>query len=217
MHLHFDIQHRFKDGFSLDVCCEYTGESLGLTGPSGSGKTSLISILAGIRRAQSQRIIFDKVTLASTDPKTHMPAEKRKTALCPQDPVLFSHMNVQKNLEFGLKYVENQLIESRETAELLQIQDILQQNVMHISGGQARRVALGRALLSHPRFLILDEPFTGLDISLKTDLRRVFKSVLQKFSIPFLLISHDPEDFENLCDHIIHLNQGRVSHISKLS
>ena len=144
--------------------------------------------------------------------KINHPPEKRKIGFVFQDGRLFPHLNVMHNLRYGVKS-KSDIVYFSEVTELLKITDILDKKVTEISGGQAQRVAIGRALLSKPEILVLDEPFSALDKGLRQHIIALLKPLLEKFQLPALIISHDLSDLLMLTDQLLIIDQGRcVAH-----
>ena len=165
------------------------GETAALLGPSGSGKSTLLKIVAGLEAPAQGAVRFAGQDI------THTPPERRGFALMFQDFALFPHLNVQDNVAFGL--VEQG---QRKAAARQQAQDMLarfglqthaQSRVWQLSGGEQQRVALARALITRPRVLLLDEPFSALDAALRQQLREEFAQRIAEFQMATILVTHD--------------------------
>ncbi|MBU3690008.1 MAG: ABC transporter [Acidimicrobiales bacterium mtb01] len=180
---------RIIDGVSLHVD---TGRTLAVCGPSGSGKTTLLRAIAGLVPVRSGAVEVDGADITST------PTHRRSIGLVFQDNQLFPHMNVARNIGYGLRVLgwDAGRIGQRvdELLERVQLGDRRDQDVATLSGGEAKRVALARALAPSPRVLLLDEPFTGLDRSLHDQLAVMVDRVLRDSGTTALLVSHDPAD-----------------------
>jgi thiamine transport system ATP-binding protein len=190
------------DRFSIDVD---QGEIVGLQGPSGSGKTTLLRVVAGLIKPDSGTVSLDGKEI------THVPTYLRGIGMVFQDNQLFPHMNVEKNIGFGLKMHQ---IEKNDRAQ--RISDVLElaglsgfntRDVHSLSGGEAKRVALARSLVVHPRVLLLDEPLTGLDRELHDQLANDIAGLLRKLSITTILVTHDQEEAEVISDRIEHIDR----------
>lgn len=168
------------------------GETVAILGPSGSGKSTLLKIAAGLESMDAGRVMFDGQDIS------HVPPERRRFALMFQDFALFPHLNVQDNVAFGL--VEQGLRRTDARAQacaLLERFDLLAQataRVVRLSGGEQQRVALARALITRPRVLLLDEPFSALDAELRLQLRTEFCQRIAEHSMASILVTHDESE-----------------------
>ncbi len=186
----------------------------GVFGASGAGKTSLLEIVAGLRRGARGRLAFgDQVWLDSTT-RRWVPPERRRIGYVPQDGLLFPHLNVRRNLLAGRRRAPDggrqPAAALAAVAELLELGPLLERSVATLSGGERQRVALGRALCSGPRLLLLDEPLASLDLPLRRRLLPLLRRVRDELTVPMLLVSHDPIEVQALCDDLIVLSEGRV-------
>jgi ABC-type Fe3+/spermidine/putrescine transport system ATPase subunit len=185
-----------------------SGEIVALLGPSGSGKSTLLAIVAGLQQPLGGSVWFDGRDI------THLPPEQRRFALMFQDFALFPHLNVLDNVAFGL--VEQRLAKSEARAKALEmlvlfgLADHAWHKVWHLSGGEQQRVALARALITQPRALLLDEPFSALDADLRASLRDEFKARIQAAGMPTLLVTHDEQEARAMADRAVRLNNGRL-------
>lgn len=201
-----------RTGFALQFKGTLTCGITGLFGSSGAGKTTLLHCIAGLTHPDSGRIVLDGIVLYNSDSHYDLPPQKRQIGLVFQDHLLFPHMTVRQNLSYGQKnknYHERKK-ELCEIAELLEITPLLSRNVTLLSGGQKQRVALGRAILANPKLLLLDEPFTGLDLALKQQLTPYLKSLYEKTQIPMILVSHNPDDMMELAEEMFFLENGQL-------
>ena len=184
------------------------GEYAVILGPSGSGKTTLLELIAGFRKPKGGSILLEGRDI------THLPPEGRHLGVVYQDYLLFPHLNVFENIAFGLrKRVKDPHKVQREVEVLagkLGIGELLGRAVRNLSGGQKQRVALARALAVKPRLLLLDEPFSALDIETKERLRRLVKEITSSLGITTLHISHDIADAENLSDKLLFIKGGKL-------
>lgn len=179
-----------------------------LVGPSGSGKTTVLHLLSGLIPCPGMRWTFGDVDLAKLD------VRERRLGIVFQTLELFPHMTAEENIFFAARARKIPMAEARkdvvELAKDLKILDCLSRSVQILSGGERQRVALARAIVGRPRMLLLDEPFSSLDIQLRDDARRVVKDVIEKRSIPTLLITHDETDLRVLANQINHIHRGRL-------
>jgi molybdate transport system ATP-binding protein len=200
------------DGFCLDASWSIGNELAVLFGYSGSGKTMTMRMIAGLVRPDSGRIVRDGEVLYDSESKCWVPPQERKFGFVGQDLALFPHMTVAKNIAYSLKGLSKEERHDRvaEFITLFYLKGLGARLPREISGGQRQRVALARALASRPKALLLDEPFSSLDMPLKADLWRVIREVREKLDIPILVVTHDPIDARTLADRIIVYREGRV-------
>lgn len=186
----------------------------GVFGASGAGKTSLLEIVAGLRRGVQGRLAFGDEVWLDSRARHFVPPERRRIGYVPQDGLLFPHLNVRQNLLAGEKRARANNQRPAETlrtvTELLELGPLLERAVPTLSGGERQRVALGRALCSGPRLLLLDEPLASLDLPLRRRLLPLLRRVRDELTVPMLLVSHDPIEVQALCDDLIVLSEGRV-------
>lgn len=199
-----------RGDFTLDIQCEINNQVTGIFGPSGAGKTSFLQILAGLATPDKGSISIKGQEIFNASTGINLPPEKRKIGYVFQEGRLFPHMNVGQNLRYGIKREIN-LIHFKEITDLLKITNIIDKKISEISGGQAQRVAIGRALLSAPDILVLDEPFSALDKNLRQHIISLLKPLMKKFSIPMLVISHDLSDLLMLTDQLLIINEGKCA------
>ncbi len=201
-----------RPDFKLDIQCKINTQITGVFGPSGAGKTTFLQILAGLQNPDKGNISIQNREVFNSLNNVNTAPEKRKIGYVFQEGRLFPHLNVIQNLKYGIKRnPAHRLIE--EVASLLKIADILNKKISQISGGQAQRVAIGRALLSSPEILILDEPFSSLDKNLRLHIILLLKPLMQKFNIPMLVVSHDLADLLMLTDQLIIIRDGKCAGI----
>lgn len=194
--------------FELAVELTTASRTLGVFGPSGSGKTSLVEAVAGLRRGAVGRIAVDGEVWLD-DARSHsVPPERRGAGYVPQDASLFPHLDVKGNLLASPRASEDGVF--RTVVETLELGHLLGRGVQDLSGGEKRRVALGRALCSRPKLLLLDEPLAGLDAALHGRVVAFLRRTLETFPIPMLLVSHDPATVQALCETLIVIDRGAV-------
>lgn len=180
-----------------------------LWGPSGSGKTSVFRFLIGLESSPGMSWIYKDVDLAK------LPTPKRRLGVVFQNYELFPHMTARENLVFAAdargiqKDAANATIE--EYVKTLRLETILDRSVMVLSGGERQRVALARALVGQPRVLLLDEPFSSLDVDLRKEARELVKHAIAKAAIPTILITHDRDDLSVLAAKITEIKQGKIA------
>lgn len=200
------------DRFDLQVELALESASVGVFGPSGSGKTSLLECLAGLRRTAQGRLTFDGETWLSTAAGRFLQPERRGIGWVPQDGLLFPHLDVRRNLTSGRRPQGDGGNEMALDAivDLLELSPLLDRHVTTLSGGERQRVALGRALGSSPRLLLLDEPLSSLDLPTRRRLLPLLRRLRRELTVPMVLISHDPIEVQALCDHLVVLDRGAV-------
>ncbi|KKJ77569.1 ABC transporter [Kiloniella litopenaei] len=186
------------------------GEFVCLLGPSGCGKTTILRLAAGLERLQSGKITMDEAIVAND--KADLPPEKRSVGLVFQDYALFPHLDVSKNIEFGLKHLSapERKERVRETLAQVGMADYLHSYPHTLSGGQQQRVALARAIAPRPKLVLLDEPFSGLDVRLRNQVREETLRVLKENNIATLMVTHDPEEAMFMGDRVAIMNKGQI-------
>jgi len=200
-HLSFSYNDReLLNNFSLEVA---SGQTMAIVGPSGSGKSTLLRLTAGLLVASHGEILINGINVSAT------PTHLRSVGLVFQDNQLFTHLNVFNNVAFGLKMAhQSQSVIAARCEELLNLvglTEFSQQSVSTLSGGQAKRVALARALAPKPQVLLLDEPLTGLDDELHDRLATDLRQILQTSKTTALLVTHDLAEAHTIADTITHI------------
>jgi molybdate transport system ATP-binding protein len=195
--------------FTLRVDLNLTAAVTGLFGPSGAGKTSLLEMVAGLRRPSAGKIQLHDRVLDDIANRRHLAPEHRGVGYVPQDLALFPHLSARSNLYFGHSAASQ--VPADKVVEILELSPLLDRRIHQLSGGERQRIALGRALLASPRFLLLDEPLSSLDQRLKERVLPYLQAVREAFSIPMLYVSHAREEMEALCDEVVHLDAGQCT------
>jgi molybdate transport system ATP-binding protein len=211
MGLEVELSRRF-DGFTLDVAWEVGNELAVLFGYSGSGKTLSLKMIAGLLRPEQGRVCCDGDVLFDSAAKRDLSPQDRSLGYVAQDVALFPHMTVHQNIAYGLKGAKKAERESRvgEMVATFHLEGMEGRHPGQLSGGQKQRVALARALARRPRALLLDEPFSALDVPLRAELWDVFHTLRARFGIPILLVTHDPDEARTMADRLIVYQAGRV-------
>ena len=210
--LRVDVFKRLGE-FTVEASFASEGRVTGLFGASGAGKTSLIDMIAGLLRPDRGVISIDGDTLDNTSTRTHVAVHRRRIGYVFQDARLFPHLDVRGNLDYGRRM--NRLTEEaalwRRVTGLLDIGDLLDRRPGKLSGGERQRVALGRALLSQPRLLLLDEPLGSLDEERKEEILPYLIRLRDEAGIPMVYVSHDPSEMRKLATQIAIIQRGRVT------
>ena len=199
--------------FSIEASFTSEGRVTGLFGASGAGKTSLINMIAGLLKPDRGFIAIDNETLDDTAARVHVPPYRRRIGYVFQDARLFPHLDVSQNLDYGRRMnglPRDPQSEARIT-DLLDIGGLKDRRPGQLSGGERQRVALGRALLSKPRLLLLDEPLGSLDEGRKVEILPYLVRLRDESGIPMVYVSHDAAELRQLATQIVMLRHGRVT------
>jgi iron(III) transport system ATP-binding protein len=194
-------------GVTLDV---ERGELMAVLGPSGCGKTTLLRLIAGFEAPDGGSVEVGDETVAG--PGRLTPPERRRVGMVFQDYALFPHLTVEANVAFGLSRRAREERDSltRRTLELVGLQHKARRYPHELSGGERQRVALARALAPEPEVVLLDEPFSNLDATLRADLRREVELILRDAEATALLVTHDQEEALSLADRLAVMREGRI-------
>lgn len=207
MSLHAAIKVE-RNGFALDVdMTVFDGETVAVLGPNGAGKTTLLRALAGLV-AITGHVELDGDVFDDSATGRHVPTEERRVGLVFQDHVLFPHMSVLQNVAFGLRRDGERI--ARAWLERAGLGDKAKAMPGELSGGQAQRVALLRTLVTEPRLLLLDEPLSALDVSVRAEVRRELARQLAAFQGIRILVTHDPLEAIALADRLVVLERGKI-------
>jgi molybdate transport system ATP-binding protein len=210
-----DIKLKRKQGrFTVNVF--FQGAATGVTalfGPSGAGKTSIVNMVAGLMKPDAGRIVINEDCLFDSARRIDSPPEKRRIGYVFQDGRLFPHLTVRANLTYGMRQTpaERRFVALDEVVDLLGIEVLLKRRPAKLSGGEKQRVAIGRALLTSPALLLMDEPLASLDAARKAEVLPFITRLSNRFSIPILYVSHDLDEILNLSSHLVILENGRVA------
>lgn len=219
MQLDIDIRKTMRSGkraFRLDVRLQSSSRRLVIVGPSGSGKSLTLKAIAGLLRPDAGHIRLDGHVLFDAAAGVHLPPQAREVAYVFQDYALFPHLTVRQNIAFSLAggWVNPRQTHQHEAVDYwldaFQLGHLADQLPSELSGGQRQRTALARALVAKPRALLLDEPFSALDPTLRITMRGELDELQQRLQVPMVLITHDPEDAAVFGDHVLTLHDGRL-------
>jgi len=184
--------------FSLEV---EKGECIGIKGNSGSGKSTILRLIAGLEKVKSGNIIIDGRDITDT------PAFNRNIGYVFQSFALFPHLTVKQNILFGINHLSRNEKQKKlaYVTDMLEIAYYINRFPHELSGGQKQRTAIARTLVTEPKLLLLDEPFSSLDSEVKEKIRTEIKSILNKVGITTILVTHDLEDSKVICDRIVEI------------
>jgi molybdate transport system ATP-binding protein len=198
-----------QGGFTLDIHQRLTGRVTALFGPSGAGKTTILDAIAGLRRPTSGTIAIDSRVLFDRSGGIELPPHRRHVGYVAQDVALFPHMTVRQNVLYGRR--PGQKLALDVVAAMLEIEGLLDRRVPQLSGGERQRVAVARALMSVPELLLFDEPLAAVDIERRRRIWPYLERVRDELRVPILYVTHDPVEVDRLADHVVRLEDGRVS------
>lgn len=212
MSLKVDIRHRLG-AFSVEA--DFTADKgvTALFGRSGSGKTSLINIIAGLMRPGGGRLSFNGDVLFDDDKRVFVPAHKRRFGYVFQEARLFPHLSVRRNLGYGRWFARHRqgAADFNRIVDLLGVGALLDRAPANLSGGEKQRIAIGRALLSNPRLLLMDEPMAALDEERKAEILPYLERLRDEADIPIIYVSHSVAEVARLATKVIILENGRIS------
>jgi len=209
--IELELRHAFAD-LDVDVSFRSDARTLALFGHSGAGKTSVLNAIAGLLAPQSGRIAIDGHVLLDTARGIRVPTSARRIGYVFQDGRLFPHLDVRRNLVYGMP--------SRDAAhgaefativDLLELAPLLERRPRNLSGGERQRVAIGRALLSNPRALLLDEPLTGLHAEARAQVLDHLRRLKRELRVFTVLVTHHADEVGALADEVVRLRAGRVA------
>ncbi|MCP5372765.1 MAG: molybdenum ABC transporter ATP-binding protein [Hyphomicrobiales bacterium] len=205
------IEKRLGD-FRLDAAFTAGGRLTALFGRSGSGKTSVVNALAGLSRPDAGRIALDGRVLFDSVAGVHVPARRRRVGYVFQDARLFPHLTVRGNLAYGMKLVPpaERRLDFDAVVDLLGLGALLGRHPRTLSGGEAQRVAIGRALLASPRLLLMDEPLASLDAPRKQEILPLIERLRDQVEMPIVYVSHSLDEVIRLADTMVLLSDGAV-------
>jgi molybdate transport system ATP-binding protein len=200
--------------FRLDVRLSVPSRGVSaLFGRSGSGKTSIVNMLAGLIRPDRGRIVLDQTVLFDSESGADLPPERRRLGYVFQEGRLFPHLSVRNNLLYGHRRapVREGAATAEEIIDLLGIGHLLDRRPLSLSGGEKQRVAIGRALLAHPRLLLMDEPLASLDAARKEEILPFVERLRDHFRLPIVYVTHDLSEIVRLADTVALVAGGRVT------
>lgn len=198
----------FKSSINFNIP---NSKIVALSGLSGSGKSTIAKVICGLIKPDSGTIRLNNNLLFSSEKNINIAPNLRNIGMVFQEPRLFPHLSVRKNLLYGQKRKTNfDLKRFNEIISILGIKDLLERKITNLSGGEAQRISIGRALLSNPSILILDEPLTGLDAPRQNKILSIIKKINNNFKIPILFISHSLDEIVFMANKIIIIDKGKI-------
>ena len=218
MTLQVDVRHR-RGKFDIDIRFEAGPGVTALFGPSGAGKTTVLDLIAGLEKPDRGRIVVDGEVLADTATGTWVPSHLRRVGYVFQDSRLFPHLTVGQNLDYGARFVRHHghAPDRGHVVALLGLGSLLDRRPATLSGGERQRAAIGRALLSAPRLLLLDEPMASLDMARRAEILPYLARVREQAGIPIVHVSHALPEVARLADTVVLLESGRVTAVGNVA
>ncbi|WP_225028829.1 molybdenum ABC transporter ATP-binding protein, partial [Xinfangfangia pollutisoli] len=211
MTLEVALSHRFA-GFTMELSFAAPPGVTALFGPSGSGKTTVVNAVAGLMRPERGRVVLDGRVLTDSAAGTHVPPHRRRIGYVFQDARLFPHLTVRQNLLYGRFFApKGEGPTLPRIADLLGLEPLLARRPGALSGGEKSRVALGRAILSRPDLLIMDEPLAALDEARKAEILPYLERLRDLLHLPILYVSHSAAEVARLATTVVLLQAGRVT------
>ena len=209
--------HTQLGDFSLDAKLATDSRVTSIFGPSGAGKTTLVNVIAGLVRPKTGLVAVDGAVLLDTAGGIDIPANKRRIGYVFQDARLFPHLSVRQNLLYGQWFAPRGARRTAldEVAELLNLAPLFKRATPQLSGGEKQRVAIGRALLSSPRLLLLDEPLSSLDHARKQEVMPFLERLRDQALVKIVYVSHAVAEVKRLADTVVMLRDGRVTDIKQ--
>ena len=203
--------------FSLDATLTTDDKVIAVFGPSGAGKTTLVNVIAGLVRPKTGLVVVDGAVLLDTAAGIDIPAHRRRIGYVFQDSRLFPHLSVRQNLLYGQWFAARDARQTAldEAAELLDLAPLFKRATPQLSGGEKQRVAIGRALLSSPRLLLLDEPLSSLDHARKQEVMPFLERLRDHAFVKIVYVSHAVAEVKRLATTVVTMRDGRVTNIKQ--
>jgi molybdate transport system ATP-binding protein len=207
-----DVEKKLGE-FSVNVLFASENGATVLFGPSGAGKTSVINMIAGLLRPGRGRIVLDDEILFDDAANIDVPVWQRRIGYVFQEGRLFPHLSVKRNLDYGrwMNGLEADPEAFAHAVELLDIGHLLERRPGKLSGGERQRVAVGRALLTRPRLLLLDEPLASLDAGRKDEILPYLERLRDEARVPMIYVSHDAAEVRRIATRVVRLDGGHVT------
>ncbi len=208
MSLEVRLEHRLGETL-IDVEFQATSRLTAIFGKSGSGKSSIINMIAGLVKPTEGRIVVDSRVLFDSDLGVNVPVHQRRIGYVFQDGLLFPHFTVEQNLNYGRRFNRG-AVEPEVIISLLGLAALLRRKPINLSGGEKQRVAIGRALMSNPNLMLMDEPMASLDESRKSEILPYIETLRDEMKLPIVYVSHSLEEVKRLAGDVIHIDNGRI-------
>ena len=208
-----DVSIRFKknlEDFPMDILWEASNEIVVLFGRSGAGKSMTFQAIAGLTPLQEGHIRVGEKIFYDSETRVDLPPQKREVGYLFQHYALFPHMNARENILYGHADPESAAEDFSQMIALFHLQGLEMRYPKELSGGQKQRVALARALMRKPRVLLLDEPLSAIDLSVRRSIRNELKALQRRLSIPMIIVTHDLGEAVTMADRLIVYDRGRV-------
>ena len=207
-----EIEKRLGD-FTLGARFESAGGITAVFGPSGAGKTTLVNAIAGLIAPDRGRIAIDGTVLFDSERRINLPPHRREIGYIFQEGRLFPHFSVSRNLDYGrrMRGLPEDAKQLERIVSLLDIGHLLERRPGKLSGGERQRVAIGRALLTRPRLLLLDEPLASLDAARKREILPYLERMRDEFGVPMVYVSHQAAELRRIATSVVRLEAGRVA------
>ncbi len=208
MSLEVRLKHRLGETL-IDVEFQATSRLTAIFGKSGSGKSSIINMIAGLVKPAEGRIVVDKRVLFDSDLGVNIPVHQRRIGYVFQDGLLFPHFTVEQNLDYGRRFNRG-VLEPGVIISLLDLAALLKRKPINLSGGEKQRVAIGRALMSNPSLLLMDEPLTSLDEERKSEILPYIETLRDEMKLPIVYVSHSAQEVKRLAGDVFHIDNGKI-------
>ncbi|GMV20173.1 MAG: hypothetical protein AMXMBFR57_01220 [Acidimicrobiia bacterium] len=207
MRLQIEVRHHVGR-ITLDVAFATSDRFTAIVGPSGAGKSSLLNVIAGLVTPDHGMVRLDDEALTDSRARVHVPPHRRRIGYVFQEPRLFPHLNVRHNLTFGAR-TGDRGVSFDDVVEMLDLDRLLTRRTPTLSGGERQRVALGRALLSQPRLLLLDEPLASVDVARRGEVLPYLDRLRDQLDLPIVYVTHATEEIASRAALVIGLDEGR--------
>ena len=193
----------------IDVEFQATSRLTAIFGKSGSGKSSIINMIAGLVKPTEGRIVVDSRVLFDSDLGVNIPLHQRRIGYVFQDGLLFPHFTVEQNLSYGRRFNRG-VLEPGVIISLLDLAALLKRKPINLSGGEKQRVAIGRALMSNPSLLLMDEPMASIDEERKLEILPYIETLRDEMKLPIIYVSHSAHEVKRLAGDVIYIDNGRI-------
>ena len=204
-----------QGSFVLTAAIRIEARTAALFGPSGAGKTTILDAIAGLRTPRRGSIAIGGRVLFSSDAGVNLPPHQRHVGYVPQDVALFPHMDVRRNLLYGRHPGVSPDLDR--VVGMLEIDRLLDRRVTDLSGGERQRVAVGRALMSGPSLLLLDEPLAAVDVPLRRRILPYLQRVRDELRIPIVYVSHDRDEVAELAEVVVLIDAGKIVAVDEVN